>query len=202
MDAVGEVGMAKRLKILPVVMLLSVLPLVLPMVLGVSAVARAAGQPVASAVIPPPLADTPVADTPMVVSPNAATHAATPTTPRPKRAPTANAASKPAGVPKPTAAIASPAKPGSRADAEASKRVVRSAAAPSVETAKRAAAQKPSRHAERERHLQFAGGSALPRYPMRPRYYYPGAPVAGPDFDGPPSWYDRGMPPGYPRGPW
>jgi hypothetical protein len=185
--------MAKRLKLFPVVTLLSVLPLVLPMVLGASAVARAADQPVASAVIPPPLPDTPV-----VVSPNAAS----PTTARPKRTPTAKAASKPAVVAKAPAAIASPAKPGSRADAEPSKRVLRPSAVPSVETAKRAAAQKPSRHAERERHLQFAGGSALPRYPTRPRYYYPGAPVIGPDFDGPPSWYDRGMPPGYPRGPW
>lgn len=181
--------MAKRLKLFPVVMLLSALPLVL----GVSADARAADQPVASAVIPPPLADTPV-----VVSPNATS----PTTPRPKRVATANAAAKPAGPSKANSATASPAKPVSAADAEAWKRVLRSVASSTPGTAKRAAARKTSRHAKRERHLQFAGGSALPRYPMRPRYYYPGAPVIGPDFDGPPSWYDRGMPPGYPRGPW
>ena len=181
--------MVRRRKLFPVVTLL----LLLPLVPGASADASAADQPVASAVIPPPLADTPV-----VVSPNAAS----PTTPRPKRASTANAAAKPAGASKAKSSAASPAKPVSAADAEAWKRVLRSVAIPSTETAKRAVAQKPSRHAKRERHLQFARAGSLPHYPTRPRYYYPGAPVTGPDFDGPPSWYDRGMPPGYPRGPW
>jgi hypothetical protein len=181
------------LKYFPVVTLLSVLSFAL----GVTDVARAA-EPVASAVIPPPVAE----------SPASATFTTPTAVPRPKRTATAIAAPKPTsapkatGAPKATTATASPAKPSSTASVDAWKGIVRSAASPPSETARRTAAQKPSRHAKRERHLQFARASTLPHYPGRPRYYYPGAPVAGPDFDGPPSWYDRGLPPGYPRGPW
>lgn len=163
---------------------------ILPLVTGVPAGARAADEPVASAAIPPPPAESPA-----MVAPTAATPAS-----RPKRARPTSAAEKPTGAPKSSAANASPAKP-SPTTADAWKRIVRSAASRQNEAAKHATAQKPSRHVKRERNLQFARASSLPHYPPRPRYYYPGAPVTGPDFDGPPSWYDRG-PPGYPRGPW
>jgi hypothetical protein len=82
---------------------------------------------------------------------------------------------------------------------------------PGIEPAKRAAAEKLARPARHERHPLFAGDYAPPA-PMRPRYYYPGAPVFDSDNEGPPPfppppWFGRGRPlAGYPgpgpRGPW
>jgi hypothetical protein len=183
----GESRMAKCPKLFPIALLPLALALVLPLTPGVSTIARASAEPVATAVIPPPLAD------PSARAPSASTPAAS--------APAARKAAK---------ASASPAKPSSAGAAELSKRSARHAALPRNEPAKSAVAQKPSRHAKRERHIVVARAYPPPA-PARPRYYYPGAPVADPDNGGPPwppPWYDRGRPlAGYPypmppRGPW
>jgi hypothetical protein len=163
--------MAKCPGLIPIVMLL-------PLVLGGPAIARAVDQPVATAVIPPPLPAAPPA-----------------------------AAPKATGTQKAIGAIASPAKPSSAAAAESPKRIVRPAALPRVEPAKRVLARKSARYAKRERHLVVARAYTAPHTAPWPRYYYPGAPVAGPDSDGPPpQWYERGRPLAghpypYPRGP-
>jgi len=193
--------MAKFPGLFPIVVLLSML--------GVSTIARAADEPVATAAIPPPLPVAPPAPAP--AAPKAAkAPAATGATATPAKppsgalSPVASAARKAAG------AIASPAKPASPAGGDLSKRTLHPAALPRSEPAKSAVAQKPSRHAKRERHIVVARAYPPPA-PARPRYYYPGAPVADPDNSGPPwppPWYDRGRPlAGYPypmppRGPW
>jgi hypothetical protein len=111
-----------------------------------------------------------------------------------------------AAIPPPLPAVSSAAAPAATPTApkaaKAPKRIARPKALPGTEPAKRAVAQKPSRHVKRERHLLFARVYPPPRTPARPRYYYPGAPVADAGSDGPPfppSWYDRYP---NPRGPW
>jgi hypothetical protein len=202
-------------------------------------IARAADEPVATAPIPPPPA-APFAAAPHAPAPGAPKASAVetpPGAPKASVAPTAPPAPKAIGgianparplspaalsagapsaaapkataAPKPSGGIAGPAKPPSLAASEASKRTLRPPELPRSEPANRTAAQKPSRAAKHERHPLFARAYPPPAA-MRPRYYYPGAPVFNPDNDRPPfppPWYDRGRPlAGYPgpgpRGPW
>jgi hypothetical protein len=214
--------MAKSpIRLFAIVMMLSML--------SVAQFARAADEPVATAPIPPLLAapsasppgapkapaiPTPIGAPKTLPGPKAIGGIASPARPLSPSALSAatpsTAPPKATAAPKSSGGLAGPAKPPSLAAAELPKRTLRPPALPRIEPAKRAAAQKPSRPAKRERRLLVARSYPPPASMRPPRYYYPGAPVFNPDNDGPPfppPWYDRGRPlAGYPgpgpRGPW